>query len=147
MMKKTGGLSNLFSMVLLMMLTVSSFMIVLYQVNIYQTMKKENEISDKTHLPYAYLNQKLKKAEKIDIEDDVLVLTTDSIKTYIYLNEDSLMELTTLDNLTFNRQLGEKLFDVSKFKLNVENDCLNITYVVEDTEKNVFYSFRGLQHE
>ena len=129
------------------MLTVSSFMIVLYQVNIYQTMKKENEISDKTHLPYAYLNQKLKKAEKIAIEDDVLVLTTDSIKTYIYLNEDSLMELTTLDNLSFNRQLGEKLFDVNKFKLNVENDCLNITYVVEDTEKNVFYSFRGLQHE
>ena len=129
------------------MLTVSSFMIVLYQVNIYQTMKKENEISDKTHLPYAYLNQKLKKAEKIAIEDDVLVLTTDSIKTYIYLNEDSLMELTTLDNLTFNRQLGEKLFDVNKFKLNVENDYLNITYVVEDTEKNVFYSFRGLQHE
>ena len=147
MMKKTGGLSNLFSMVLLMMLTVSSFMIVLYQVNIYQTMKKENEITDKTHLPYAYLNQKLKKAEKIAIEDDVLVLTTDSIKTYIYLNEDSLMELTTLDNLTFNRQLGEKLFDVNKFKLNVENDYLNITYVVEDTEKNVFYSFRGLQHE
>ena len=146
-MKKTGGLSNLFSMVLLMMLTVSSFMIVLYQVNIYQTMKKENEISDKTHLPYAYLNQKLKKAEKIAIEDDVLVLTTDSIKTYIYLNEDSLMELTTLDNLSFNRQLGEKLFDVNKFKLNVENDCLNITYVAEDTEKNVFYSFRGLQHE
>lgn len=146
-MKKTGGLSNLFSMVLLMMLTVSSFMIVLYQVNIYQTMKKENEITDKTHLPYAYLNQKLKKAEKIAIEDDVLVLTTDSIKTYIYLNEDSLMELTTLDNLTFNRQLGEKLFDVNKFKLNVENDYLNITYVVEDTEKNVFYSFRGLQHE
>ena len=146
-MKKTGGLSNLFSMVLLMMLTVSSFMIVLYQVNIYQTMKKENEITDKTHLPYAYLNQKLKKAEKIAIEDDVLVLTTDSIKTYIYLNEDSLMELTTLDNLSFNRQLGEKLFDVNKFKLNVENDCLNITYVVEDTEKNVFYSFRGLQHE
>lgn len=147
MMKKTDGLSNLFSMVLLMMLTVSSFMIVLYQVNIYQTMKKENEISDKTHLPFAYLNQKLKKAEKIDIEDDVLVLSTESIKTYIYLNEDSLMELTTLDNLSFNRQLGEKLFDVNKFKLNVENDCLNITYVVEDTEKNVFYSFRGLQHE
>ena len=146
-MKKTGGLSDLFSMVLLMMLTVSSFMIVLYQVNIYQTMKKENEISDKTHLPYAYLNQKLKKAEKIAIEDDVLVLTTDSIKTYIYLNEDSLMELTTLDNLTFNRQLGEKLFDVKKFKLNVEKNYLNITYVVEDTEKNVFYSFRGLQHE
>lgn len=146
-MKNTGGLSNLFSMVLLMMLTVSSFMIVLYQVNIYQTMKKENEISDKTHLPFAYLNQKLKKAEKIDIEDDVLVLSTESIKTYIYLNEDSLMELTTLDNLSFNKQLGEKLFDVNKFKLNVENDCLNITYVVEDTEKNVFYSFRGLQHE
>ncbi len=146
-MKKTGGLSNLFSMVLLMMLTVSSFMLVLYQINVYQTMCKENETVNNSHLPYAYLTQKLKTAERINVEDNTLVLSSGNINTYIYLNENSLMELTTLDGKSLNRTLGEKLFDMDKFEVNNDSRHLNVSYVVEGKEKNIIYSFRGLQHE
>lgn len=146
-MKKSGSLSNLFSMILLMMLTVSSFMVVLYQINVYQTMRKENEMVNKAHLPYAYLNQKLKTAEKINVEDDTLVLSSGNIKTYIYLNDNSLMELTTLEGKSLNRTLGEKLFDMDEFKVSDDNSHLIVSYVVEGKEKSIIYSFRGLQHE
>lgn len=146
-MKKSGDLSSLFSMILLLVITVASFMVVLYQVNAFQIMEKENEKTNLEHLPYSYLSQRLRRATRIEVEDNTLIIVEGDMVSYIYLNEDNMMELTTLSSLSFDKSLGEKLFDMNDFNIDLKDKGMIIEYRVGDTCKVIEYAFRGTQHE
>ncbi|MDO4198728.1 MAG: DUF4860 domain-containing protein [Erysipelotrichaceae bacterium] len=147
-MKKHNDLSRLFSMLLLLVLTVSVFMILLYEVNVYKNITSVNDVSDNDHIPYAYLVQRLRRAKTIGVNDDVLEIHEENSVTYIYLYEGYLRELTTLEGYQFDKTYGDKLFELNGFNVSNDDKTVKLEYTsVEGNTKNLTYSYRGGQYE
>ena len=146
-MKNTRNSDILFSLLLILVLAVCSFLLLFYSVNSYEKVNSGNEITDECHLPYMYLMNKLRSSSDIECKDSEIIITNENKETHIYLYEDGLYELTTLTGLDIDKNAGEKIFDMESFEVSNSDGKINITYVVNGTGKDLTYRIRGGSHE
>lgn len=143
-MKKNNSTTIIFSLVLTMILLVSTFLILTYQTNSFSNITKEIETANDVHIPYAYLANRLRNGKDIDVHENALKVSDDVSDTYIYFYEDCLCELTVLKGYEPDFRAGEKLFEMDKFSVILENEMIKINYAVDGMTRNLSF---GVNHE
>lgn len=146
-MKNTKSADSLFSLTLILILAICSFLMLFYEASAYQKINDVNSEIDNTHLPYIYILNKLRSGNDIKCVDNEIIINRDKEEIHIYKYNDYLYELTTLSGADIDKAAGEKLFEIDDFKADILNEKVSISYEVSGTRKNLFYSLRGQNNE
>ncbi|NBK98847.1 MAG: DUF4860 domain-containing protein [Erysipelotrichia bacterium] len=130
-MNKGKLANNVFFLSLLCIFVVCSLFVVSYQIIGYRSIVKKNEKSDETHIPLAYLSNKVKANDAqgmVYIENkegsDVLVLESEKRKTYIYVYQKRLMELQATKDYAFQFSDGDILCAVDELNIEKQDNLL-----------------------
>ena len=132
---------------LILILTVCSFLVLFYEISAYSNVNDKNEAYDSTHLPLLYLQNKMRSANEVSCENNVLIITNGKLDTLIYLYDGNLLELTTLKDAEIDHKAGEKIFEMDSFEVKENEDKIYISYSVKGKEKETTFSLRSDKHE
>ena len=141
-MKNSRSVHIFFSLSLMLVLVVSGFLVLLFEINGYRSMNSRNDSVSQEHMPFAYMLGKCRQAETVGTEDNKLMVYNGDMVTYIYFYEESLRELSTLSDHTFDPEEGTKLFSVDAFRVSEENSILYASYEINGKEKTMVWHLR-----
>lgn len=120
-------ISIFFTLSLLVVFTVCSFMLLNIQIQNYTLLSDRQELNFKINTPISYVTNKIHSFDGYDtisVSNNILKLSDDTSDTYLYKKGKYLMELCVVKGLSPNYKDGQKLLECSSFKIKMESNRL-----------------------
>lgn len=146
-MNSTKYINAFFSFSLLLVFVVCAFLLLMMQINGYRQINDQNVFYHQHHTPVAYISNKVKSANSIDIVDNMLVLNIDSVQTYIYEDHGTLKEGTVLSGYEFDRSLGDTLFSCDSFQVSKKDTIVYVEMEMDGIKKEFQFMDRKGEFE
>ncbi|MCQ2541965.1 MAG: DUF4860 domain-containing protein [Lachnospiraceae bacterium] len=139
-------LDRFFILSLFLVLMVTGVFTVVFGAMIYEKAENTMECNYELRTANLYIRNKISAfdyTDGIQVEDNLLILSSQSgnskTKTYLYLKDGYLQEMTALESFEFNYQDGAKIMAVDSFVIEKTSDNMLHFYVVGEEIATDFY--------
>lgn len=116
-------ISIFFTLSLLVVFTVCSFMLLNIQIQNFTILSNKEKMNFKINTPVSYVTNKIHSFDEsntVSVSNNVLKLSDDKSDTYLYKKGKYLMELCVVKNLTPDFKDGQKLLECNSFTVKKE---------------------------
>ena len=131
-------ISIFFTLSLLVVFTVCSFILLNIQIQNYTVLQESQDYNFKINTPISYVTNKIHSFDSkasIITTNNILKLSDDTSDTYLYERDGYLMELCVVRGFEPDYKDGQKLLECSNFSVNLDEDKVycsvnNVDFVV-----------------